>query len=73
MALAMTEQPAARLALSPLEAARSIGVSRSTFYLAVLPELAVLHVGRRTLVPVSELDAYLRRHARRDDQTGART
>lgn len=57
--------PVPRLALSPDEAAASIGIARSTFYDTVLPELRVSHVGRRVLIPVRELDAWLERNAGR--------
>ena len=48
-----------RLALSPDEAAISLGVSRSFFFAEILPRLAVVRVGRRRLVPVRELDRWL--------------
>ena len=49
----------ARLALSPDEAARSLGVSRSFFFAEILPSLKVVRVGRRRLVSVRELDRRL--------------
>ncbi len=48
-----------RLALSPEEAARSIGVSRDFFDLHVMPELRVVRRGRRRLIPVPELERWL--------------
>jgi excisionase family DNA binding protein len=52
-----------RLALSPEEAAEAIGVSRSFFFAAILPELRVVRVGRRRLIAVSEIEKYLEREA----------
>jgi excisionase family DNA binding protein len=52
-----------RLALSPEEAAAAIGVSRSFFFAAILPELRVVRVGRRRLIAVSEIQKYLDREA----------
>jgi len=52
-----------RLAYSPEEAATAISVSRSFFFEHVLPELRVVRVGRRRLIPVRELEAWLQREA----------
>jgi hypothetical protein len=49
-----------RLALTPDEAARSIGTSRDYFDDHVKPEL---RRGRKVLVPVRELEAWLARSA----------
>ncbi len=54
-----------RLALSPEEAAEALGVGRSFFYEHVLPDLRVVRVGRRRLVPVKSIEAYLDRNAAR--------
>jgi excisionase family DNA binding protein len=51
------------LALSVEEAARELGVARSTFYLSVLPELRVVRIGRRVVVPRRELERWLERSA----------
>ena len=51
------------LALSIEEAAEELGVARSTFYLSVLPELRVVRIGRRVLVPRRELERWLERSA----------
>lgn len=51
------------LALSPEEAAQALGVSRSTIYRTVLPEIRVVALGRRTLIPVKELEAWLDKRA----------
>ena len=53
------------LALSPDEAATALGIARSTFYEIVLPQLRVATVGRRRLVPTSELERWLSEHAAR--------
>ncbi len=44
-----------RLALSPPEAARALGVGLTTFAATILPELRVIRHGRRVIVPVAEL------------------
>ena len=48
-----------RLALTPVEAAAAIGVSRDFFDEHVLPELRVVRRGRKVLVAVSELERWL--------------
>lgn len=57
--------PIRRLALNPEEAAAAIGVSRAFFFAAILPNLKVVRVGRKRLVPVPELEAWLAREATR--------
>lgn len=60
-----------RLALSPTEAASSLGISRDFFDQHVLPELRIVRRGRRRLIPVRELERWLDQHAStalRDDQ-----
>jgi excisionase family DNA binding protein len=54
-----------RGAFSPAEAAEWLGIGRSTFYRSVLPELAVVTLGRRVLIPVTELEAWLARSTTR--------
>jgi excisionase family DNA binding protein len=54
-----------RLALSVEEAAEALSISRDTFDREVRDELRLVRVGRRLLVPVSELERYLERHAHR--------
>lgn len=54
-----TSEPIPRLALSPEEAARALGVSRDFFDEHVLPELRVVRRGRRRLVPVTEIERWL--------------
>lgn len=54
-----------RLALSRQEAAATIGVSLDTFERYVQPELRVVRVGRRRLIPVLELEKWLARSAAR--------
>lgn len=49
----------ARLALSPAEAAESLGVSVDHFQRHVQPAIRVVYVGRRRLIPVRELEAWL--------------
>lgn len=54
---------APRLALSVDEAAASLGIHRDTFDARVLPRLKTVPVGRRRLVPVAELERYLKERA----------
>ncbi len=54
-----------RLALSRTEAAESIGVSVDTFDRYVVDGLRVVRLGRKVLVPISELETYLDEHAER--------
>jgi excisionase family DNA binding protein len=53
-----------RLALSVEEAAASLGVSWDTFHERIEPEIRLVHLGRRKLVPVSELQRWLVESAR---------
>ncbi len=50
-----------RLALSPPEAAHSLGVSMTFFTESIAPDLRLVRVGRRVLVPVAELVRWLDR------------
>jgi hypothetical protein len=43
----------------------AIGVSRAFFYVQVMPELRVARVGRKRLIPVSELERWLDKSASR--------
>jgi len=55
-----------RAALTMQEAAAALGVSRSHLYgLADRGELRLIRLGRRTLVPVSELDRLVEGHDQR--------
>jgi 5S rRNA maturation endonuclease (ribonuclease M5) len=54
-----------RVALTPVEAAASIGVSRDFFDEHVKPELRVVRRGRLVLVPVEELRRWVEREAAR--------
>jgi excisionase family DNA binding protein len=53
----------ARLALSPDEAARALGVSRDFFDEHLAPELRIIRRGRRKLIPVRELERWLSEQA----------
>ena len=59
-------QPVPRLALTPAEAAASIGCSRDSFDRHVLAELRVVRRGRLILIPIRELERWL-------DNAAART
>jgi excisionase family DNA binding protein len=54
-----------RLAFTPEEAAASIGCSRSFFYEHVLPDLRVVRVGRRRIIPRESIEQWLREEASR--------
>ena len=54
-----------RIALTPDEAAAAIGVGRSFFYENVLPDLRVVRIGRKRLIPVRELEHWTDRNAAR--------
>ena len=56
---------ALRLALTPIEAAEALGVSRDFFDHHILPELRIVRRGRRRLIPVRELERWLDKHASR--------
>lgn len=61
-------QPASlipRLALTPNEAAAAVGIGRTTFYEQVMPELRVIRLGRKRLIPMRELEAWAERCAAR--------
>jgi excisionase family DNA binding protein len=51
--------PAPRTALSLTEAAASLGLSEEAFDEHVRPELELVRVGRRVLVPLAALEAWL--------------
>jgi excisionase family DNA binding protein len=54
---------APRLALSPDEAAASLGVSRDYFDDHIVGELRIIRRGRRKLIPTRELERWLDREA----------
>jgi excisionase family DNA binding protein len=54
-----------RLALSPNEAAATLGVSRDYFDEHVAPELRIVRRGRRRLIAVRELERWLNAEASR--------
>jgi len=54
-----------RLAYSPDEASAALGVSRDFFDEHILPELRVVRLGRRRIVPVREVERWLDRMAAR--------
>ena len=57
--------PATRLTLSVEEASAALGVSRDYFDKHVIHELRVIRVGRRILVPTSELGRWIEHSAAR--------
>lgn len=54
-----------RLALTRTEAAESLGMSLDSFERYVQPDLRFIRRGKLRLVPVSELQRWLDRHAER--------
>lgn len=59
------ERELPRLAVSKLEAAGMLGVSVDFFEQHVMPELRIVRLGRRRLIPVRELERWLDREASR--------
>jgi len=55
--------PPPRTALTINEACESLGVGWDLFHESIEPELRVVRIGRRKLIPVSELQAWLDRNA----------
>jgi hypothetical protein len=47
-----------RYALTRTEAARSIGMGLTTFEIYVQPHLKLIRVGRKVLIPVSEIERW---------------
>lgn len=60
-----TPRTVPRLALTPDEAAVSLGVSRDYFDEHVVWELRIVRRGRRKLIPISELERWLSINASR--------
>jgi excisionase family DNA binding protein len=56
-------QTAPILALSVEQACEALGVSWDTWRVHVEPDVRLVRLGRRKLIPVSELQAWLDRHA----------
>jgi excisionase family DNA binding protein len=54
-----------KLALSVEEACASLGVSHETWTQYVAPSVKLVRIGRRKLIPVTELQAWLTDHAER--------
>jgi excisionase family DNA binding protein len=61
--LADRKQSSAALALSVEQACEALGVSWDTWRAHIEPDVRLVRVGRRKLIPVSELQAWLDRHA----------
>ena len=57
-------QPVPRYTLTRREAAAALGISLNHFERRVQPELKVVASGQLILVPVSELERWVQRHAR---------
>jgi excisionase family DNA binding protein len=56
-------QPVPRLTLTRREAAAALGISLDHFERRVQPELKVVPSGQLVLIPVSELERWVQRHA----------
>ena len=63
-AVARPLQPVPRYTLTRREAAASLGISLNHFERRVQPELKVVASGQLILIPVSELERWVQRHAR---------
>lgn len=57
-------QPVPRYTLTRKEAAAALGISLNHFERRVQPELKVVASGQLILIPVSELERWVQRHAR---------
>lgn len=55
--------PIPRVALTPPEAAASIGVGEDFFSENVRPELRLIRRGRKVLVPITELERWVEENA----------
>jgi excisionase family DNA binding protein len=61
--LRKTPPPPPRLALNIMEACDALGVGYDTFHRQIEPEVRIVRLGSRKLVPVSELQRWLDAHA----------
>ena len=61
--LAARKQSTPTLALSVEQACEALGVSWDTWRAHIEPDVRLVRLGRRKLIPVSELQAWLDRHA----------
>jgi len=53
-----------RLAVAPAEAARMLGIGKTSLYSLIgLKEIPVVKIGRRTLIRTRDIDAFLERLA----------
>jgi excisionase family DNA binding protein len=57
------KRSAPALALSVEQACEALGVSWDTWRAHIEPDVPLVRLGRRKLIPVSELQAWLDRHA----------
>ncbi len=60
---AARKQSAPTLTLSVEQACEALGVSWDTWRAHIEPDVRLVRLGRRKLIPVSELQAWLDRHA----------
>jgi hypothetical protein len=63
-AVARPLQPVPRYTLTRREAAAALGMSLNHFERRVQPELKIVASGQLILIPVSELERWVQRHAR---------
>lgn len=61
--LTAQNRSAPTLALSVEQACEALGVSWDTWRAHIEPDVRLVRLGRRKLIPVSELQAWLERHA----------
>jgi hypothetical protein len=55
--------PIPRVALTPPEAAASLGVGPDFFDAEIAPDLKVIRRGRKRLIPLAEIERWTRDHA----------
>lgn len=60
---AISKPPPPRVALTIDEACASLGVGWDLFHASIEPELRVIRLGRRKLIPVAELERWCERRA----------
>ena len=61
----MSQSAVPRLALSVSEACEALGVSWATWRQHIEPDVRLVRLGRRKLIPTTELQAWLDRRAER--------
>lgn len=61
--MAPRRETRAQLALSIEQSAEALAISRDSFERHVMPDLRLVRIGRRIVVPVSEIERWMQSHA----------